>query len=723
MQQSTGAVCPAPISPRHACWSVCGLASCLPLVLFIAAAALFFGVLAASFVPQRYIASATLVLADGRGLAPVGDTPFAAAAIISSPDFAREVVARLGLTDSQQLTPEQMPSFMVRWLSVLGVMRPLPEMQAEAVLVRAYLDALKTSAADDARALIVSIRAHAPEMAARAANMTAQVYLDRRHAAVEARDIAINAARQKVVQAQAVLEQAINTESTFRNNPGGADTARRARTAADNLALLIVERAALVVERDAISRRLTSVEAMGDSADLFQVPFEGVSLLRHLVEQRLSLRVDLAAERRIREARDWRVRALSARAAAVDGQIAEASVSAREWLAGERDYLVKRITEVENAIRLRQAIVAAAADNSERYAALERAVASARMQLSLERERLDDEIARVRAGATAAYVLKAAEPPQQPDRTWPVIIGAIAGLMTVLLLSSLVGSGTCAFYAVVNKDSRKEGAGTDISPVHAPASAASGFNAADNQTAGGEGYESNVLSMQAQEIASASTTPDAPTAIKSSLRANDVSVPAAILDTPFTVVHIDKGEGALETVLNRLAIAPRADGGRHLLVVGVDARGKAPDIALALARYLAVRERVMLLDLSASRSVEEMSTPGFTDLLAGRASFSEIITRDSGSRLHQVARGGSAVDADQLGDGTELALAALDQTYDWIVQVFATQDQDGLARRAIKHANGVVLAAKGEAIDVETFAAYEALREKGLDNIVVALSA
>ena len=62
---------------------------------------------------------------------------------------------------------------------------------------------------------------------------------------------------------------------------------------------------------------------------------------------------------------------------------------------------------------------------------------------------------------------------------------------------------------------------------------------------------------------------------------------------------------------------------------------------------------------------EESQTLGLSELLAGSASFAEIIHRDPQSRLHVVPVGGQALDEGS-ADTLKLVLNALGETYDFL---------------------------------------------------------
>jgi Mrp family chromosome partitioning ATPase len=133
-------------------------------------------------------------------------------------------------------------------------------------------------------------------------------------------------------------------------------------------------------------------------------------------------------------------------------------------------------------------------------------------------------------------------------------------------------------------------------------------------------------------------------------------------------------------------------GGHRTLITGYDGAIDAGSEAIALCNSLASTGRsVVLVDWSLEgRGLAQLAgvpeKPGVTDLLAGRASFEDVVTRIPNSEVHMMASGAALVDADVLvdSDGLNLVLDALDEAYDHIV-VAAPHDE---ARRLLEAIQG-----------------------------------
>ena len=96
--------------------------------------------------------------------------------------------------------------------------------------------------------------------------------------------------------------------------------------------------------------------------------------------------------------------------------------------------------------------------------------------------------------------------------------------------------------------------------------------------------------------------------------------------------------------------------------------------AIALARSLARQTRVVLVDLALgapalSIIAGDPATPGIAELVAGTASFGQIITRDRYSRVHLIMAGSQPIDAAAIMSSQRLSVTieALARRYDHVV--------------------------------------------------------
>ncbi len=174
-------------------------------------------------------------------------------------------------------------------------------------------------------------------------------------------------------------------------------------------------------------------------------------------------------------------------------------------------------------------------------------------------------------------------------------------------------------------------------------------------------------------------------------------------------------EAAVESIWRE--ISARADDGQRILVTSATTDHAAHVAALALMRIAArAGVKVCLVDLVGVEHhladlVGAEDEPGLSDLLAGKARFSEVIFRDRASRGHVVLSGATPLTPDGLvGDDLDAALDALDLTYDHLIlDIGLIAAGDGVAAQ-IAAAEAVVLAADGSAADPRTARTLEVLK-------------
>lgn len=158
--------------------------------------------------------------------------------------------------------------------------------------------------------------------------------------------------------------------------------------------------------------------------------------------------------------------------------------------------------------------------------------------------------------------------------------------------------------------------------------------------------------------------------------------------------------------------------GRGLHVVGtaIGADAAASDKLVALARALADKGRTVIVDLNAMPAklaalgaredgrAAVATLDGLSELLAGEASFAEVIHRDHATRLHFIPSGRKEADFRDF----DLILDALTETYDFIVLLTPAYPQSEIARVMAPYADFVVLSSA----DAADAAALEALEDE-----------
>jgi Mrp family chromosome partitioning ATPase len=131
---------------------------------------------------------------------------------------------------------------------------------------------------------------------------------------------------------------------------------------------------------------------------------------------------------------------------------------------------------------------------------------------------------------------------------------------------------------------------------------------------------------------------------------------------------------SLDAVLNHVLAAGKGGAPRALLVAGATAKLDATAEAIAIARALAKREQVVLVDItrgpaSISGALGLPRTPGLTDLVAGRAGFEDVVRIDDDSALQVISAGNPKLSGANDDENERFArlFEALTQTYDSVV--------------------------------------------------------
>jgi Mrp family chromosome partitioning ATPase len=135
-----------------------------------------------------------------------------------------------------------------------------------------------------------------------------------------------------------------------------------------------------------------------------------------------------------------------------------------------------------------------------------------------------------------------------------------------------------------------------------------------------------------------------------------------------------QGASALETAAEEMigAVSGRLMG--RVAVIGARPGVDTTPIAVLLARTLAGKGKVMLLDLAPggpglSALGADPSVPGINELVTGSASFGEIIARDRHSGTHFIAAGQPSADVASMVQSPRLVITveALARSYDHVV--------------------------------------------------------
>jgi Mrp family chromosome partitioning ATPase len=181
---------------------------------------------------------------------------------------------------------------------------------------------------------------------------------------------------------------------------------------------------------------------------------------------------------------------------------------------------------------------------------------------------------------------------------------------------------------------------------------------------------------------------------------------------------------AVDDTMDRLVREISEGGGRRITVIGSIRNVGATQSALKLARGLGEQSRVILVDLALespnlSAIATDPAAPGLAELVAGSASFGQIITRDRHSGVHVVLAGRAAIDPAAILNAQRLSIAieALARSYDHVVIDAGAAQEVTLQRYAMLAPRAILVA--GEAKTPATADARERLLKAGFADVSV----
>lgn len=621
--------------------------------------------------------------------------------VIMSRDLARDVIGKLGLVGNPEFDPDArvlgLRQRIMQWIGLGGSGKARPP---EERVLTTYYQRLNVFPLPRSRVVAIEFSSADPDLSARAANTIAESYLDFQRAAKQSATQAasqwlaetIEPLRKQVAEAEAKVEDFRARHGLMSGNAGEVTLA--AQQLAELSAQLSAARSAQA-EAEAKARLIRDMIASGRVFDIPDVANN--EFIRRLIEQRIALRAQLALEERTLLPAHPRIKQLNAQIADLESQLRQEAQRTVRSLENEANLAAARVESVQKAVDTQSAVAAKAKEFEVELRALEREARTQREQLETYLTRYREAQAREveNASPADARIVSRAVVPGTPNFPKKVPIIAIVTLVAFSLAATLVIalellSGRAFVPAAASLAYRPAAQAVPEPPRVEPASAEPPV--AD---------EPVVAAAEAQAPSPPPTLPrDEPGA------APTVEAAAAA--------------GALAPLLARLGDRPAEGRGRRVLVTEAAAAAGAAPLARTLADDRVKAERTILLDLTVEGAVRGAGRPGLAELASGTASFSDVIGRDAGTRLHHVSAGSELAAALHAKPGAlELPLLALDQTYDWVILVVDAAGLDALAPHVLPHVDHAVLVSQ-EAEQAEvTRAAYAHLADAKARDIIV----
>jgi succinoglycan biosynthesis transport protein ExoP len=617
------------------------------------------------------------------------------AQIILSRDLGREAVRRLGLVGHPEFDPLVHGIGPVqRLLMLLGLAGNPYDRPAEERVLEAYYDRLVVSPIGRSRALAIEFTSKDADLAARAANTVGDLYINLHEAAKKdsARSAstwlgaAIDQRRARLSAAEGKLEQYRARMDPLAN----ANAAITTQMLSDLSAQLAQARSA-EAEAQAKAQLIRDLLRTRQTIEIPDVANN--ELIRRLTEQSIALRTQLALESRTLLPQHPRIKDLSAQLADLEIQIRGAAERTVRTLENEARIAGARLESLQAAVAAQKTATANANESEARLRALER-------EARVEREQLESDLSRYREAVvrdggqpapqearmvSRAVVLPTPSFPKKAPMvaliTLAVLIAAAGAVAGRELLGAPAGAVPATWTpTLIGADELRE-LMTSVSGRAEPPP---------------HGFGSEPLGLGGSRGLRLAAEHGAASASKGADRYNFNSLVARLTKTR---VH---------------------DKGRRLLVTSVEKPLDATDMAKGLGRMLSRDARAILVSLDEGAD-EPAGGPGFTDLVGGEASFSDVIERESGLRLHTVPVGRLPAAVLHKDSGAvDLALSAFDQTYDWVICVLRQSRDEALLSLLAPRVDAVVIASNADPASGALVDLYEKAKTAGASDVVVA---
>jgi uncharacterized protein involved in exopolysaccharide biosynthesis len=563
-------------------------------------------------------------------------------------------------------------------------------MTPEERVLEAYYDRLTVFPVEKSRVIVIDFLSENPQLAASVANAIADAYLKRQQEAKQdqARSAGvwlsgqIDQLRKKVADAEAKVE-VFRTKSNLLVGPN--NTTLSTQQLGDLNAQLAAARAQ---KSDAEAKARLIREMLKSGEPIESSDILNSELIRRLSEQRVTLRAQLAEQSSSLLGNHPRIKELRAQIGDLDQQIRkEAEIMARS-LENDSKLADARVAAQLTTFDQLKGLAATSNEDDVQLRALEREAKSQRDLLESYLAKYRDASARdtIASAPPDARVISRATVSNVPayPKKLPTVL--IASLATLVLVSGLVltrelldGSADGTMGVPVRRARRQSAAGAD-------------FDAAAERV---------------------TQRPIGPDSLAARLRSVVKGKEPAPVGVPVSAIE------EFAHNLHQVGVA-----GSQMAFFGAAPDLHTGPVAIRFARALARDARVVLVGLgSGDAAIREISSdpnaPGLAELVAGSASFGDIITKDraSGVNLIASARDGAARSGLMSVPGMSKNFDALAYSYAHVVidaGGLRGRDMEAVARIA-PHA--ILLADTTSSL--ATTKARDSLMDAGFDNVTL----
>ncbi len=645
-------------------------------------AAFLFALVFVNVVKPRYTAEARLLLENQQNYLPHAEKterateilPDAEAVqsqiqVLTSRDLARRVIKALGHQGDAEFDPlAKGMGFTTRALVLLGLARDPTQLSPEDRMLEVFADRLSVLSPTKTRVLTIEFSSHDPDLAAKAANAVADAYIELQRQAK--RDNARSAAKTLASLVAELRKQVADAETRaeeFRVKSGLLVGSNNMTINAQHLSELNTQLSlASTAQADAqakakLLREMLRQNRIGDIPDV-----ANNEVFRRLLEQRVTLRAQLALESKTLLPGHPRIKELQAQLADLDAQRRVAAERISRALENDARIAGSRVENLKQALDAQKQVVGSSEVDEVEMRELERTARLYKEQLESATAKYQEAVATENAEAAPAdaRIFQRALAPQLPSFPKKIPIVTFASLAALVLSLGMVVSGEL----LSGRARAPSFAAEAVEPREAP-SLVERFPFRD--IAGRFGFGDHAPDQGEHELPP--------------VEAHEVHSEAEEAP-PVEVANLEEalaeGEGgdliiaAERRVADEREIIGGIDAARTMapcvkvLAASLDASLVASTTILTLARGLSRRGRTVLIyadkneALDGRLGLDDPMAIGLRELISGEADFEEAIYRDRNSRLHFIPPGAKgSVEAVE----TSLVLEALGQTYDFVV--------------------------------------------------------
>ncbi|HEX8663481.1 MAG TPA: GumC family protein, partial [Beijerinckiaceae bacterium] len=363
--------------------------------------------------------------------------------VVMSRDLARDAIRQLNLVGNEEFDPLAGEMGLVRRLMILlGITKNPLDRPPEDRVLENYYDRLLVYPVGKSRILAIEFRSKDPELAAKGANAIADLYLATQEAAKK--DMARNASgwlganieplRQRVAEAEAKVEE-------YRGKAGLLLGTNNVGINAQQLTDLNTQLAQARTAQADSQAKARLIREMIKGGRAFEIPdVANNELIRRLIEQRITLRAQLALEERTLLPQHPRIKELNAQVNDLESQIRGAAERTVRTLENDAKIAGSRVETLQAAIDSQKSVVSQANEAEVQLRALEREARAQRDQLESYLARYREATARDAENAVPpdARVVSRAVTPDKPSFPKKIPIVLFVTLAAMILVAGWI---------------------------------------------------------------------------------------------------------------------------------------------------------------------------------------------------------------------------------------------------------------------------------------------